>query len=119
MRVAVVEDNLDLLDEMVFQLEHAGFAVTGCADGVALDACFAGPDTDWPDTLIIDLHLPGESGVDICRRMRAAHPELAMILLSAASFRELAALRAEAFACACLQKPVDMQQLVAELHRLG
>lgn len=119
MRVAVVEDNLDLLDEMLFQLEHAGFVVTGCADGTALGACFTGPDTDWPDALVIDLHLPGESGIDICRRMRAAHPELAMILLSAASLRELAALKAEALACAFLQKPIDMQQLVAELHRLG
>lgn len=65
-RVIVVEDHPGLLEDLVYQLEHAGFEVRGAADGRALDALMA---QQGCDILVLDINLPFESGFDIARRL--------------------------------------------------
>jgi two-component system response regulator RegX3 len=66
--VLVVEDEQSLREPLVYILQREGFEVAEAADGpTAL--------TEWknsdPDLILLDLMLPGMSGVDVCREIRS------------------------------------------------
>ncbi len=78
-RVLVIEDDADFLDDIVFGLRHDGFEVSGMAEGCALDQQLA----DQPvDVLVLDLGLPGEDGLSIARRVVRTHPHLGIVMLT-------------------------------------
>jgi two-component system response regulator RegX3 len=67
-RILVVEDTEAILDAVTDALAAEGFDVQGVSDGkVALETARAQPF----DLVILDLMLPGLSGTEICRRLRA------------------------------------------------
>lgn len=81
-RIVVADDDLDILDLVVFKLVQAGFDAKGVTDGVAaLDAIEADP----PRLAILDIMMPGMSGIDVLRKVRAneAIKDLDVILLTA------------------------------------
>lgn len=41
-----------------------------------------------PDLIFMDIRLPGESGLELTRRIKASHPEIAIIILTAYDLRE-------------------------------
>lgn len=109
-RVAIVEDNQDLLDDVIFSLERAGFTVRGCATGEQLDAL---QESFQPQVVVLDIGLPGEDGLSIAARLRAKHPMLGIVMLSARTMLEdrIAghSLGADNYLC----KPVEMEELIA------
>lgn len=115
-RITVVEDNADLLDDIVFNLEHEGFVVAGVGNGVALDAHLAVNDTD---ILVLDLNLPGEDGLSIARRLRRARPAMGIVMLTARCALDDRIAGLESGADTYLGKPVDMRELAAALRSLG
>src|SRR5262245_749550 len=65
--VLVVEDDGNLADLVQSYLQAEGFAVRVAADGVqALHLAH----TARPDLLVLDIMLPGLSGIELCRRVR-------------------------------------------------
>lgn len=80
LKVAVVEDHADLREVLVAFLGKQSHDVKGfdCAD--ELDEYLA---NDWVDVLILDLNLPGENGYSIAERLRTAHPDIYIIMLTA------------------------------------
>jgi two-component system, OmpR family, response regulator ResD len=66
-RVLVVEDDLTVAEVVVDYLRHAGLEPRHAADGqAALDIA-----ATWrPDLVVLDLMLPGISGLEVCRRLR-------------------------------------------------
>ncbi|MDF3839229.1 response regulator transcription factor [Cupriavidus basilensis] len=118
--IALVEDNERLRTELAFHLTYAGYAVTGLADGAALDAHLAGQPCRL---VILDLGLPGEDGLSICERLRQSRPELGIVMLTARGMApdRLAGLRRGADAY--LVKPAPAEELLAVianlLRRLG
>jgi len=80
-RIVVAEDDLDILDLLVFTLTEAGFDAVAVSDGVAaLDAIEANP----PRLAILDISMPGMSGIEVLRLVRASKTisNLDVILLS-------------------------------------
>ncbi|MBB5967751.1 response regulator transcription factor [Planomonospora venezuelensis] len=66
--VLIVEDDLDIRDLTVFRLEQAGHEVRTAGDGMeALTAL----EQQRPDIVILDWMMPGLSGPEVCRRLRA------------------------------------------------
>ncbi|MDD3328158.1 MAG: response regulator transcription factor [Zoogloea sp.] len=108
--IAVVEDNEDLRDEVVFHLSRMGHRVTGLPDGAALDRHLAAVSID---VLVLDLGLPGEDGVSIARRLGVSHPRLAIAMLTARGQLEDRLAGLESGADIYLVKPVDMRELSA------
>jgi DNA-binding response OmpR family regulator len=82
-RILVVEDDLTVAEVVVDYLRHAGLEPRHALDGqTALELAA----TWWPDLLVIDLMLPGVSGLEVCRRLREgqdAHVPLPVIMLTA------------------------------------
>lgn len=82
--VLLVEDEPAQREMLAYNLEAEGFRVTQAASG---DEGLAALRDDPPDVLVLDWMLPGVSGIEICRRLRA-RPEtrgLPVIMLSARS----------------------------------
>jgi len=79
--VLVAEDDLDIRDLVVLKLEQAGFEVTAFGDG---SAALATARRQVPDVAVLDVAMPGLSGVDVCRALRADPDTLdtAVILLT-------------------------------------
>ena len=80
MRLLVIEDDVTLRDSLTQQLGEAGFAVEQAADGTE-GLYFA---QEYPiDLAIIDLGLPGISGLDIIRQVRAEGKTYPILILTA------------------------------------
>jgi two-component system response regulator PhoP len=80
MRLLVIEDDVTLRESLAQQLVEAGFAVEQAADGTE-GLYFA---QEYPiDLAIIDLGLPGISGLDIIRQVRAEGKTYPILILTA------------------------------------
>lgn len=64
-----VEDDESIQSLELYALRSAGFEATGFADG---EAFFEALRTQRPELIILDVMLPGESGVELLRRLRAS-----------------------------------------------
>ncbi len=79
-RVLVVEDDTTVREITRRYLGDAGYAVDEAADGVAgLHSARTNP----PDAVVLDVMLPGLSGLEVCRALRDTHPRLPIVMLSA------------------------------------
>lgn len=80
MNILVVEDHDDLRDATVFALSAKGHVVRGVACAEEIDDELG---VFRPDLLVLDLNLPGEDGLSVARRMRAADPAIGIIMVTA------------------------------------
>jgi DNA-binding response OmpR family regulator len=78
----VADDDRDILDLVVFKLDQAGFETVAVTDGVA---ALAAIEAEPPRLAILDIMMPGMSGLDVLRKVRAneAIKDLDVILLTA------------------------------------
>jgi DNA-binding response OmpR family regulator len=79
-RVLVVEDNPDLAAGLRNNLEIEGYRVETASDG---QAGLAAAQRHLPDLVVLDLMLPGLDGFHVLRRLRAEHPALPVLVLTA------------------------------------
>ncbi len=76
--ILIVEDDGDLLEVLKYVLEEAGYATYSASDGAqALELARSEPI----DLVILDISLPGKSGVDVARELRA-DPDKSGILIA-------------------------------------
>lgn len=78
-RIGVIEDNEDALDSLCKMLELDGHSVWGAKDGIGGLACLL---EHRPDVAVVDIGLPGLTGLEVARRSRAAGYAGRMIALS-------------------------------------
>jgi len=115
-RVAVVEDDVDLLDDVAFALQDEGLLVTPCADGRALDLHLA---ADYLDVVVLDIGLPGEDGRSIARRLRRDQPRLGIVMLTARTMVRDRVQGMEDGADVYMCKPVDLRELALVIRALA
>ena len=115
--VMVVEDEQEIRDLIRYNLERAGYRVLVAADGEeGLRQAFA----SRPDALVLDLMLPGRSGLDVLRELRdePTTRDLPVILLTARSAEMDKLIGFEHGADDYLTKPFSPRELVARLQAL-
>jgi DNA-binding response OmpR family regulator len=83
-RILVADDDRDIRDLVTFKLGQAGFTVQAVDDGAAALAAISG---DPPDLAVLDVMMPGLSGIDVLRKLRDAERTrgVRVILLTARS----------------------------------
>ncbi len=113
--VLVVEDEPDIRGLIVFHLERDGFRCVTAATG---DEALAAVGTQPPDLVILDLMLPGTSGLEVCRRLRADPRSATMpiIMVTAKSDEVERVVGLEMGADDYVVKPFSPKELVARVH---
>ena len=84
-KILVVEDDAPIRRGLCDALKYAGYAVEECATG---DDALAMACSVAPDLLLLDVLLPGKNGFEILRELRASHPQLPVIMLTARGAEE-------------------------------
>jgi DNA-binding response OmpR family regulator len=110
--VLLVEDDEAIASALVRVLDSQGYAVRRLAHGApALTAA-----ADEVSLVILDLGLPDTDGIDVCRRLRAARPDLAILILTARAQELDVVAGLDAGADDYLVKPFRLSELLARVR---
>jgi len=112
-RILVVDDDQRLRDLLTRYLAEQKFEVRAVPDAQAMDKQLS---RERYDLLVLDLMLPGEDGLAICRRLRAAGGAPAIIMLTAKGDEVDRIVGLEMGADDYLPKPFNPRELVARIH---
>ncbi len=113
-RIVVVDDDDELRALLVQYLSAAGFDVESAADGVALTALLKRGE---PDLIVLDLMMPGEDGLSICRRLRA-QSQVPILMLTAAGEAIDRVIGIEVGADDYMAKPFMPRELLARVRAI-
>ncbi|UJP04736.1 MAG: response regulator transcription factor [Nitrosomonas sp.] len=115
MRILVIEDEIKLQHQICQNLETAGYMVDTCANGD--EGLFLA--TEYPiDAAIIDIGLPGKSGLEIIKSLRERGSLLPILILTARSSWQDKVQGLEMGADDYLTKPFQMEELQARIRAL-
>jgi DNA-binding response OmpR family regulator len=112
-RILVVDDDSSVRELMARVLTGEGYVVSTAADGTAALEIAV---TAKIDLVLLDLNLPGENGWDICERLTAANPLLAVMIITARSNQLFTALGTGVGAL--LEKPLHFPKLLQIIRQL-
>jgi two-component system phosphate regulon response regulator OmpR len=112
-RVLVVDDDARLRDLLQRYLGEQGFEVFVAADGAAMSRWLA---RNAVDLVILDLMLPGEDGLALCRKLRGAGEAVPIIMLTARGDEVDRIVGLEMGADDYLPKPFNPRELVARIN---
>jgi DNA-binding response OmpR family regulator len=112
-RVLVVEDDLDIADLIRVNLLELGIEIEHQANGEAALRRALGNSYSL---LILDVMLPGKSGLDICRQVRDRKPEQAIIMLTAKNSEIDRVVGLELGADDYMTKPFSVRELQARVR---
>ena len=115
MRLLLVEDDALLSGRLRGELQQAGFAVDVADNGV--DAGFLGESEPY-DMVVLDIGLPGRSGLDVLRDWRAAGNPMPVLILTARDAWHEKVDGFKAGADDYLSKPFHTAELIARLQAL-
>ena len=113
--IVVIDDDESLRDTIGVLLEQEGFRAVLAADGRTgyENAVFI-----KPDLILVDLRLPGMSGIEICKQLRAAQVKTPIIVLSALGDEVDKVLLLEIGADDYIVKPFGTRELLARIRAL-
>ncbi|HUB77497.1 MAG TPA: response regulator [Bryobacteraceae bacterium] len=114
LRVLFVDDEEDLVSTVVERLELRGIEATGAVSG---EQALTLVERQPFDVVLLDVRMPGLGGLEVIQRIKRTHPDLEVILLSGHGAREDVETGRRFGAFEYLQKPVDLEDVIATLHR--
>ena len=112
-RILVVEDDAELCELVAGRLRETGYEVDTAATGVE---ALRRVEAHVPDLVILDIMLPELDGLEVCRRLRADHPLLYIIMLTARTGEIDRVVGLEVGADDYVSKPFSLQELVARVR---
>jgi two-component system response regulator RegX3 len=111
-RVLIVEDEESLVEALRYNLEREGFDASSASDGRQAVERFR---AERPDLVLLDLMLPGSSGVDVCRAIRS-ESTVPVIIISAKDAEADKVAMLELGADDYVTKPFGMRELVSRIR---
>lgn len=112
--IAVLDDDEPVRKAVMRLLRAAGFSARGFASGRELLAVWS---REPPDCLLLDLQLPGISGLEVQRRLRSTGTQVPTIVITASDEPRIRDECVNEGASACLRKPLDEHALLCALER--
>ncbi len=112
-KILVVDDDLRLRQLLERYLSEQGFAVKAVPDAQTMDRAL---ERELYDLIVLDLMLPGEDGLAICRRLRGAANAISVIMLTAKGDEVDRIVGLEVGADDYLPKPFSPRELVARIN---
>ena len=114
LRVLFVDDEEDLVSTVVERLGLRGVDATGAVSGQEALTLI---ERQSFDVVLLDVRMPGLGGLDVIKRIKQSHPDLEVILLSGHGAKEDVETGLRLGAFDYLQKPVDLEDVIAILYR--
>lgn len=111
--ILVVEDEEKILRLLELELEYEGYEVGKAEDGLQAFELFQ--NRKW-DLILLDIMLPGISGIELLRRIRAHDPFTPVILLTAKSSVEDKVSGLDLGANDYITKPFQIEELLARIR---
>jgi two-component system, OmpR family, phosphate regulon response regulator OmpR len=112
-KIVIVDDDARIRDLLRRYLTQEGFEVIVAEDGKALNRILL---RDTVDLIVLDLMMPGEDGLSVCRRLRAANDRTPIIMLTAKGEDVDRIVGLEVGADDYLGKPFNPRELLARVH---
>ena len=112
-KILVVDDDARIRDLLRRYLAQEGFDVLQAEDGKSLTRILL---RETVDLIVLDLMMPGEDGLSICRRLRAANDRTPIIMLTAKGEDVDRIVGLEVGADDYLGKPFNPRELLARIH---
>jgi two-component system response regulator RegX3 len=113
-RILIADDEPSVRDAVGYALRQEGFDVTLAEDGTDAEDKLGGPELGF-DLLILDIMMPGRSGLDICRDVRARSP-VPIILLTAKDQEVDKVVGLEVGADDYVTKPFSVRELLGRVR---
>ena len=114
-RLLLVEDDPQVRAMLTRALGYEGFEIVAAGDAASAMSAFR---ATRPDLLLLDLLLPDDDGVDVCRRLRDAGDQVPILMLTARDTVSDRIVGLEAGADDYLVKPFSTAELVARVRAL-
>ncbi|WP_326534141.1 response regulator [Pseudorhodoferax sp.] len=114
-RLLVVDDEAALRDVLARYFVHNNFDVRTAADASQARALIA---STVPDLVLVDVNMPGESGLSLARWLREAHPRVGLVMLTGAADAVDRIVGLEVGADDYVTKPFETRELLARLRNL-
>jgi two-component system alkaline phosphatase synthesis response regulator PhoP len=112
-RILIIEDEPDLLRGLELNIKAEGYGVLTASSG---DAGLEAAVRERPDLVLLDLMLPGLSGLDVCRELRRKHFEAPIIMLTARADEVDRVVGLEIGADDYVTKPFGIRELLARIR---
>lgn len=110
-KALLIEDDDGIITPLSLYIEQSGYEVVVCKDGSdALDMFHS----EKPDIIILDINLPGKSGVEVCREVRS-ESDTPIIVLSARESEDDKVALLELWADDYVSKPFSPRELLARM----
>lgn len=114
-RIIVMDDDAEIRDMLRRYLSNHGFQVQAIGDAEQLDRLL---QREPFDALVLDLMMPGEDGLSICRRLRVNGQTIPILMLTARGDPVDRIVGLEMGADDYLAKPFDPRELIARLNAM-
>jgi len=111
--IYVVDDDAAVRDALSVVLTLEGFHVSGFAEG---DSFLAAVRRHRPDCIILDVHMPGRSGLDILKELHDQHYAVPLFIISGQGDIPMAVDAIRNGALDFIEKPFDAETLVARVR---
>ncbi len=112
-KILVVEDDRELSDLVSRRLSDSGYSVQVAETG---PAALTMMEDNVPDLVLLDIMLPEMDGLEVCRRIRADHPLLYVIMLTARTSEMDRVVGLEVGADDYVSKPFSLEELIARVR---
>ncbi|MFT3719007.1 response regulator [Pseudorhodoferax sp.] len=114
-RLLVVDDEADLRDVLARYFGYNHFDVRTASDAAQARALIAEAE---PDLVLLDVNMPGESGLSLARWLREAHPRAGLVMLTGAADPVDRIVGLEIGADDYVTKPFEARELLARVRNL-
>jgi CheY-like chemotaxis protein len=116
-KILIAEDQADLREMMGLTLELAGYQVSTAADG---EAALRHAAQLHPDLIIMDVHMPGLTGCEVCAELlnRGLLPHIPVLLISGMANNDEIQTALNAGANEYLRKPFELDHLIQRVGAL-
>lgn len=112
--ILAVDDDPDTCELLAANLVASGYEVETRRSAAEALVVLEG---QYLDAVIADVHMVGMSGLELCERIVASHPNTPVIVMTGQANMEMAIAALRAGACDFVTKPVDLAQLIHRLEK--
>ena len=113
-RILVVDDEEPIRQTLVQGLSRAGYHCAAARDAIIAAELLR---RDWFDLVLLDIFMPGMSGVDFLQDIGTQHPDVDVIMLTGGADVSTVVTAMQDGACDYVTKPVTFAELIRRVER--